>query len=126
MSGRKRDYPSGATKRKNKQEREEVIKKMPKISSFFQTPALVSDLDCKGKYYPTHLSYLHVAKSEFCYFRDPYLKTKKKTELLLTYRINLLSVCLSVRIVNYVFRRTRARVLFVWYGHTPRSDRTRV
>ncbi|KAG8176186.1 hypothetical protein JTE90_019636 [Oedothorax gibbosus] len=47
MSERKRDYPSAATKRKNKQKREETIKKVPKISSFFQKPAPVSDLDCK-------------------------------------------------------------------------------
>lgn len=50
MSERKRDYPSGAMKRKNKQKKEEVIKKLPKISSFFQQSDSVSDLDCNGKY----------------------------------------------------------------------------
>lgn len=55
MSERKRDYPSGAEKRKSKRKREEVIKKVPKISSFFQRQDTVSDLDWKGKYYPTHL-----------------------------------------------------------------------
>lgn len=55
MSERKRDYPSGAEKRKIKQKRDEVIKKVPKISSFFQRQDTVSDLDWKGKYYPTHL-----------------------------------------------------------------------
>lgn len=60
MSERKRDYPSGAEKRKSKQKREEVIKKMPKISSFFQrqdTVTTVSDLDWKGKYYTTQPIY---------------------------------------------------------------------
>lgn len=52
MSERKRDYPSGAEKRKSKRKREEVIKKVPKISSFFQRQDTVSDLDWKGKYYP--------------------------------------------------------------------------
>lgn len=55
MSERKRDYPSGAEKRKIKQKRDEVIKKVPKISSFFQRQDTVSDLDWKGKYYPTYL-----------------------------------------------------------------------
>lgn len=50
MSERKRDYPSGAEKRKIKQKRDEVIKKVPKISSFFQRQDTVSDLDWKGKY----------------------------------------------------------------------------
>ncbi|KAF9805538.1 hypothetical protein SFRURICE_020923 [Spodoptera frugiperda] len=47
MSERKRDYPSGAEKRKSKRKREEVIKKVPKISSFFQRQDTVSDLDWK-------------------------------------------------------------------------------
>lgn len=42
MSERKRDYPSGAEKRKIKQKRDEVIKK-------------VNKKNWKGKYYPTHL-----------------------------------------------------------------------
>ncbi|CAH2014340.1 unnamed protein product [Acanthoscelides obtectus] len=47
MSERKRDYPSGAEKRKSKRKREEVIKKVPKISSFFHRQDTVSDLDWK-------------------------------------------------------------------------------
>lgn len=48
MSERKRDYPSGALKRKNKQKKENVLKKLPKISSFFQQSDIVTDLDCNG------------------------------------------------------------------------------
>lgn len=51
MSERKRVYPSGAVKRKIKEKKKEVINKVPKISSFFQQSAPVSDLDCNGKYY---------------------------------------------------------------------------
>ncbi|KAG5895217.1 hypothetical protein JTB14_035389 [Gonioctena quinquepunctata] len=48
MSERKKDYPSGAMKKKCKQKKEEVIEKLPKISTFFQQSASVSDLDCNG------------------------------------------------------------------------------
>lgn len=34
FSERKRDYSSAVTKRKSKQKKEEVIKKLPKISTF--------------------------------------------------------------------------------------------
>lgn len=36
----------GVMKRKCKQKNEDVIKKLPKISSFFQQPDSISDLDC--------------------------------------------------------------------------------
>jgi uncharacterized membrane protein len=36
MSERKRDYLNGALKRKNKQKKENVLKKLPNISAFFQ------------------------------------------------------------------------------------------
>lgn len=50
MSERKRDYPSGAVKRKKKQKKEEAVKKLPKISSFFQRSDCMGDLDFSGKY----------------------------------------------------------------------------
>lgn len=51
MSEKKRVYPSGAFKRKNKQKKDAIAKKMPKISSFFQQSSSVTDLDvCMGKY----------------------------------------------------------------------------
>ncbi|KAL4712073.1 hypothetical protein ACJJTC_005309 [Scirpophaga incertulas] len=59
MSERKRDYPSGAEKRKIKQKRDEVIKKVPKISSFFQRQDTVSDLDWKDSSEACSSSHIH-------------------------------------------------------------------
>ena len=114
MSERKRDYPSGAEKRKIKQKREEVIKKVAKISSFFQRQDTVSDLDWKGKYYPTHL--LGV-------------RSDKQGNL-------LISVCPSVRhkkwsppldFHNYWSKKSKICSRFVWPLHYAlRSNSTQV
>ncbi|VEN49274.1 unnamed protein product, partial [Callosobruchus maculatus] len=64
MSERKRDYPSGAEKRKIKQKRDEVIKKVPKISSFFQRQDTVSDLDWKESSEACSSSHIHPEREE--------------------------------------------------------------
>nr|CAI5837099.1 unnamed protein product [Callosobruchus analis] len=59
MSERKRDYPSGAEKRKIKQKRDEVIKKCPKFLHFFQRQDTVSDLDWKDSSESCSSSHIH-------------------------------------------------------------------
>lgn len=59
MSEKKRIYPSGALKRKIKQKKDAVAKKMPKISTFFQQ-ALQSSSDSVSDFHVCNGRYLHV------------------------------------------------------------------